>query len=200
MQRWERSPIRLWNTATGHLIQELDESPYGISFSTDENTLLLASESTSLWDIGTDGLFTQRDTVQFDVRKSEVAKFGPDGKTIATIKYGVDGYSGEGSTIALWDVDPGNRLRAFIGHSGSSSGGTIAVSPSGRRGTYSQAQVGMVLSSCGNLRLLLPDRHNYQRMSTVMVKSISKTSSLSQQHWVKSQRHLLPFVSKGECT
>ena len=133
MKRWERSPIRLWNAATGHLIQELDESPYGISFSPDGNTLLLASGSTSLWDIGTDGLFTQKDTVQFDVTKTEVAKFNPDGKTIATIKYGVDGYSGEGSTIALWDVDTGNRLRAFTGHSGSASGyhSSLAFSPEG---------------------------------------------------------------------
>ena len=131
MAHWEGDPIRLWNAATGHLIQELDKTAFGISFSPDGNTLLLASRSTPLWDIGTDGRFTQRDTVQFDVRSPEVAKFSPDGKTIATIERGFDN---EGSTIALWDVDTGNRLRAFTGHSGSARGyySSLAFSPDGR--------------------------------------------------------------------
>ena len=131
MYPWERSPIRLWNAATGHLIQELeDEVVFGISFSPVGNTLLLARGGpTPLWDIGTDGHLTPRDTVQFD-GSPEVAKFSPDGKTIATIDRGFDN---EGSTIALWDVDTGNRLRTFAGHSSSASGyyNSLAFGPDG---------------------------------------------------------------------
>ena len=132
MDPWERSPIRLWNTATGHLIQELNQFAYGISFSPVENTLLLATGVNPLWDIETDGSFTPRDTLQF-YGSPEAAKFSPDGKTIATIEYGVDGYSGDGSTIALWDVETGNRLRTFAGHSGSAMGyhSSLAFSPDG---------------------------------------------------------------------
>ena len=126
----EGSPIRLWNAATGHLIQELDAAVSGISFSPVGNTLLLASGwPTPLWDIGTDGHLTPRDTVQFD-GSPEVAKFSPDGKTIATIEYGLNH---EGSTIALWDVDTGNRLRTFAGHSSSAIGynSSLAFGPDG---------------------------------------------------------------------
>ena len=132
MDPWEESPVRLWNAATGHLIQELDEVMwvYGISFSPVRNTLLLARGGpTPLWDIGTDGHLTPRDTVQFD-GSPEAAKFSPDGKTIATIR---EGFSNEGSTIALWDVDTGNRLRTFAGHSSSASGynSSLAFGPDG---------------------------------------------------------------------
>ena len=135
MDPWasDRHPIRLWNATTGHLIQELNQLALGISFSPVGNTLLLAGGSPHLWDIGTDGSFTPRDTVQFN-RSQEVAKFSPDGKTIATIAYGVVGYAGDdGSTIALWDVETGNRLRTFAGHSGSASGhnSSLAFSPDG---------------------------------------------------------------------
>ncbi|MCG9132007.1 PD40 domain-containing protein [Candidatus Poribacteria bacterium] len=125
----EGAPIRLWNAATGHLIQELDKVVSGISFSPVGNTLLLARGGpTPLWD-GTDGHLTPRDTVQFD-GWPEVAKFSPDGKTIATIE---DGLGNEGSTIALWDVDTGNRLRTFAGHSSSASGyySSLAFGPDG---------------------------------------------------------------------
>ena len=131
MVPWEGDPIRLWNAATGHLIQELDAVVYGISFSPVGNTLLLAREWLPLWDIGTDGHLTPRDTVQFD-DSPEVAKFSPDGKTIATIEDGT-GFNTEGSTIALWDVDTGNRLRTFAGHSSSASGyrSSLAFGPDG---------------------------------------------------------------------
>ncbi len=130
MAYWEGAPVRLWNAATGYLIQELDKGVSGISFSPVGNTLLLARGGpTPLWDIGTDGHLTPRDTVQFD-GWPEVAKFSLDGKTIATIE---DGLGNEGSTIALWDVDTGTRLRTFAGHSSSASGyySSLAFSPDG---------------------------------------------------------------------
>ncbi len=131
MDPWsEASPIRLYNAATGHLIQELEKVVFGISFSPVGNTLLLAqAHITPLWDIGTDGHLTPRNTVQFD-GSPEVAKFSPDGKTIATIERGFDN---EGSTIALWDVNTGNRLRTFAGHSSSARGyyNSLAFGPDG---------------------------------------------------------------------
>ena len=125
-------PALGWSHAT-HNISGMDFRR--IDFSPD-GKILAASSSfwVHLWDVETrSSLHTFGVTNPFGQRSGGFFKdvvFSPDGKTLAAF---VSEHTGVSPHIRLWDVETGNRLRTFVGHTSSELGysSRLAFSPDG---------------------------------------------------------------------
>lgn len=119
--------VRLWDAVTGahlHTLEGETDGVLSVVFSPDGSALARVSQTTvDLWDVETKTYTRSLElrTPQGDTYSVSTVAFSPDGGILAS--------GGSGSTIGLWNVVTGTRLRELEGHKNSVSG--IAFSPDG---------------------------------------------------------------------
>lgn len=128
---WDRA-IRLYEVETGRELLKLNERwsegqadrwIAAVTFSPDGKTIASSGESSLwVWDLATGRGRKLCDEAVLSGRGRNVA-FAPDGKTVAA--------AGEDSTVGIWDVANGRRLRQLKGHKDWVT--TVAFAPDGKR-------------------------------------------------------------------
>jgi WD40 repeat protein len=103
--------LRLWNTATGKLLDTLATEPgaRAVAFSSDSRLVASAGDTISVWDT------TRQQTLrQIQPRRPRDAfpavAISPDGRIVAS--------GGQDKMIHLWEVLSGRLIRSFTGHLG----------------------------------------------------------------------------------
>ena len=115
---WDNT-VRLWDVATGSLINTLEHTSgvLSVAYSSDGTTLASGSQDNRvrLWDVATGNLIN---TLQGG---GNSVAFSPDGNTLA---------SGSGdNTVRLWDAATGNLIKILTGHTDHVS--SVVFSPDG---------------------------------------------------------------------
>jgi WD40 repeat protein len=125
------SPVRLWDTATGHLIATLPVKATYAVFSPDGRTLAVTSEGlhVQLWDVA-----THHKIAAFTCNGAHTLAFSPNGQTVAVDGSGCNGRNriidtaSEG--ILLWDVST-HRQIGFLGTPDGGRVSSVTFSPNG---------------------------------------------------------------------
>jgi WD40 repeat protein/serine/threonine protein kinase len=110
----------LWDVQTGQEIRSFaghTDRIRAVAFSPDGKTILTGGydQTARLWDVQTGA---QLHVLIGHMSEIQAVAFSPDGKTVVTAGGAVRSTDAAGDTLVrLWDVQTGNLLRTFIGHS-----------------------------------------------------------------------------------
>ncbi|MBN1200539.1 MAG: protein kinase [Anaerolineae bacterium] len=139
--------MRLWDLKTGETLLRFGPGTATYAFSPDGQTLLTTTfEETSitLWDLSTGEVirhFTSDETLgTFNPSMA----FTPDGRTFLSGNGGGWPFSEGDSKLLLWDVETGEIIRTFEGHSGYTVL-QVVISPDGRRALSGTAKNELIL-------------------------------------------------------
>jgi WD40 repeat protein/serine/threonine protein kinase len=119
-----RSPVKLWDMATGHEIGTFPApGTRALQFSPDGRTFLSAGDDhlLRLWDIA-----SGREIREFSGHADSVRSvaFSPDGHTALS--------GSQDRTLKLWDVSSGRELRTMLGDSGWRNRNRVTFTPDGK--------------------------------------------------------------------